>query len=246
MPVGCALAAGIDVELPTVKTLGPIRSRAPSRTAWSMRRSSTARCDACFGRRPSSGCSTPTGAGARRAPRGRVRLGRRRCAAGSTSTPPRTARSRAGSPRGGRAADQRRHAAACRAAPHRRHRTDRGGPVRRARLLLVPVARRRAPPRDAPRHRSADSARGDPGGVPGRRGRHTSSAPPWTAARRRGSTPRWPRHPSPTSSCSHSVTVPVCSAGAPAGKAATPRPSRCPVRRVSCWTRSSRRARRRW
>ncbi len=104
----------------------------------------------------------------------------------------------------------------------------------------------RAPPRDAPRHRSADSARGDPGRSSPPPRSHTSPAPPWTEARRRGSTPRWPRHPSPTSSCSHSVTVPVCSAGAPAGKAATPRPSLCPVRRVSCWTRSSRRARRRW
>ena len=68
-----------------------------------------------------------------------------RCAAPSTSTPPRTGRS----PR--RLAEeaivllaQRRHPAPRRAGAHRRDRPERRRPVRRARLLLVPVARRGA------------------------------------------------------------------------------------------------------
>ncbi len=209
---GAALAAGIDVELPTVKTFGETcvarrRGRRGRRGAHRPRR-----CGACCARRWSSGCSTPTG---RRSPRR---------SPGATSATPmplrgsvdldpaeQSRRSRAGWPR--RRSCCCATTASCRCAqpaPHRRHRPDRRRPLRRARLLLVPGPRRRAAPR---RRRWASSCRRcarrcgrefpdaeivHARGTTHRRrrdGRHRRSRRARRGRRRRRARPRRPRRP---------------------------------------------------
>ena len=108
-----------------------------------------------------------------------------------------------------------------RARAHRGGRPQRRRPVRGARLLLVPRAHRRAPPRRAARHRAADPARRDRApSSPTPRSMHalgttidggeTDGIAAAVAA----------RAIAPTSSCSRSATAPDCSAGAPAARAA--------------------------
>ena len=125
-----ALAAGIDVELPTGDAYGEPLARRGAGGRRSTRRWSTGRCGGCCARRWSSGCSTR-----------RSTTSRRRT---STSTRPSTAALARAAGRGvGRAARQRRHACRCRAGarvavvgPN----ADR--PEALLRLLLVPQPRR--------------------------------------------------------------------------------------------------------
>ena len=161
-----ALAAGIDVELPTVKALSAafvlavedgrvdaalvdralrrvLRQKAGTRDA-RPRLERRAPCSRRNRVRPVRGAARPSGPRPGRQPRARAAGGRER----------------------GRAAHERRRPAARVAAPDRRDRPDRRGSVRRARLLLVPVACGRASSRGAAGHRPADPVRGARSGVP--------------------------------------------------------------------------------
>ncbi|WP_411155991.1 glycoside hydrolase family 3 N-terminal domain-containing protein [Microbacterium sp. NIBRBAC000506063] len=93
-----ALAAGIDVELPTVKTFGPafvaaVEEGGSTRPSW------TGRWNGCCGRRRSWDCSTRSGRRCRPLWKGATSRTRRRSAAPSTWTPRKAATSPGASPR---------------------------------------------------------------------------------------------------------------------------------------------------
>ena len=202
-----ALTAGIDVELPTVKTYGraAARRRDPGSDA-SPSRSSTARCGACSDRRSSSACSTRSG---RRCPPRSPEPTLDDAEALRGTRRPRLRREPGARPRarraGDRAAHERRHAAAFGAEAHRRGRPERRRPATRC------SAATRSPRTWAStirRCRSGielptvlDAVRAE---FPGRRARATYAARRSTAARPTrfaaavaGGTRRRRRHPRP-------------------------------------------------
>ena len=144
---GQALAAGVDIELPTGDAYLEPLAAGGARRAPSTRRSWTGRCCAPCRRRRSSGCSTRPSRASRR-PRW-------------TWTAPSTATSPAGSPRS-RSSCSRNDGMLPLAPPAH----GRGGRPERApargdvRLLLVREPRAPAPPRDRSRHRGPHGARG--------------------------------------------------------------------------------------
>ncbi len=213
------------------------------RTVASMSRSSTAPCAGCCARRSSSGCSTPTG---RRSPPRSPASASATSRAASTWTPPRTATWPASSP----------SARSC------SMRNDGTLPLRSPRRIAV-IGPNAADPYAVlgcysfPSHvgqlhpempvwasHCRPCSTPSASRVPGCGGRAPARAPRSTAASSTASRMRWrPRGP-PTSRSWCSATGPACSAAAPAGRAATRRPSgfRAPSR--SCSTRCSHRGRR--
>ena len=224
-----ALAAGIDVELPTVKTFWPslVAAVDAGRRRRGARRPRAAPRAAAEGRaRPARRRLVAGAAGARRG----ATATSTPCAGTSTSTRPRTARSPASSP--SRRSCCCATTACCRCA--RPAAIAVIGPNADDPYAVlgcysfpshVGVQHPEVPIGiELPTLREALAAR-----VPGRADRLRAGARRSTAARRdgiRGGAS--PRHPLPTSSCSPSATAPACSAAARAARAATPRRSRCP------------------
>ena len=235
--------AGVDVELPDRQDVRRAAARGGRRRAPSPRRSSTARCAGCCGRRRSSACSTRTGrpvpAGAART---RTSTTRSRCAARSTSTRPENrALARRARRAVGRAAAQRRRPAAARPG---RIAVDRPAtPTTRPRCSAATPS----PCTSASQHPDCRSASSCPtllealrGRVPRRRDRHGAGL---RRRRRRDRRHRRRRSRRPRDADvvrrSPSATGPGCSAAAPAARAATPRPRAARRRSSSCSTRCS-------
>ena len=205
---------------------------APSTTARSTRRSSTGRCGACCGRRPSSGCSTPTGRRCRPRSRRSISTTSGDDVRGTVDL------DSAGEPRPRPPSSPKRRSCSLRndgvlplAAPGR----DRGDRPERATTptpCSAATRSRRTSACSIPRCRLGialpDAARGARGGVPGRRDPLRARAPRRRRRDRRHSPRRLAAASEPTSSCSRSATVPACSAAARAARAATPSRSTLP------------------
>ena len=227
-----ALAAGVDVELPTGDAyLAPLADRGARRVG-STRRWSTGRCCGRCARSRSWGCSTRPSTTSRR-PR-------------STSTRPSTARSRPGWPRSRWCCSPTTASSRSRPGHGRRHRPERR-PARGALRLLL-VRQPRAPA--APRRRAAASrcrrcARRCAARVGRRRARRTPAAAGSTTATSPASPDAVaPAAPRPTSPCSSSATRPGSSGAAPSARAATATTWSCPACSASssrpCSTRGRR------